>query len=230
TIDASGKVSYIDTSSWAKTERDPLWTANWSSIGNNYLIRKTSTGITNSIIYDTGTNVGIGTTSPGAKLDVQGGDLRVSGNIYWNNGKGMLVTDQGSSIEIGDSLTSGVVPYIDFHYGVESSQDYNVRIQNAGNNRLDIITASSGTVLTINTDKVGIGTTSPSYKLEVAGDIGINNIIPRANNTYSLGSSSNMWKNIYVTRVCLNSDCTAGIYWNGTALIIEAQQIYIRTG
>jgi len=38
----------------------------------NYITKWTgTTSIGNSIIYDTGTNVGIGTTSPGGKLDIQ---------------------------------------------------------------------------------------------------------------------------------------------------------------
>jgi hypothetical protein len=110
-----------------------------------------------------GGNVGIGTTGPQAKLDVQGGDIRTSGELYWNNGKGILSTDQTASIELGDSTAFGTVPYIDFHYGVGSSQDYNVRIQNDANGRLKLDAAT----LYI-TGNVGIGTTAPAYKLDVA--------------------------------------------------------------
>jgi hypothetical protein len=43
----------------------------------NYIAKWTdSTSLGNSIIYDNGTNVGIGTTAPGAKLDVVGGYIR----------------------------------------------------------------------------------------------------------------------------------------------------------
>lgn len=61
-----------------------------------------------------------------------GGDERMrigaNGNIGW--GASNLSQDQGGAIELGNSLGSGNVPYIDFHYGVGFDQDYNVRIIN----------------------------------------------------------------------------------------------------
>ena len=74
-------------------------------------------------------NVGIGTTSPGNKLDIEGGSLQV--------GTSSLNTDQGGSLELGDSLSSGKVPYIDFHYGKGAAQDYNVRIWNSADKVLE---------------------------------------------------------------------------------------------
>ena len=47
----------------------------------------------------------------------------------------------------------------------------------------------------------GIGTNNPVYKLEVVGDIADNDIYPRANNTYNLGSSSIRWKRLYLSGV-----------------------------
>lgn len=66
---------------------------------------------------------------------------------------------------------------------------------------------------------------------EVGNNLAVNgNIYPTVNNTYSLGISSSIWANIYVTQVCLNPTCTAVVYWNGSALIIEAPQVYIISG
>ncbi|MEM5816107.1 MAG: hypothetical protein QXL14_03615, partial [Candidatus Aenigmatarchaeota archaeon] len=113
-------------------------------------------------------SVGIGTTSPSQKLDVQGGNIKTSGGIYWNNGKSVLSTDQGGSIELGDGLTIGQAPYIDFHYGVGSAQDYNVRIQNDADGRLKL--AASTVYITGN---VGIGTPTPAVSLAVMGNVGI---------------------------------------------------------
>jgi len=51
-----------------------------------------------------------------------------------------------------------------------SYQDYNVRLMNSGNNRFDIITASNGTVFSVNGSNVGIGTTdTKGYTLAVNG-------------------------------------------------------------
>src|SRR2546423_669842 len=52
------------------------------------------------------------------------------GGLYWASS--FLSPDQGGSIELGNSLGRGSVPFIDFHYGIGSDQDYNARIINDG--------------------------------------------------------------------------------------------------
>jgi Chaperone of endosialidase len=91
-------------------------------------------GFTSALIIKKNTgNVGIGTTSPGAKLDISGGDIR------WGNNS-RLQTDQGGSIELGgDNSTPGSgIPYIDFHFA-GLTQDYNTRIINDANGRLSLV-------------------------------------------------------------------------------------------
>ena len=73
--------------------------------------------------------VGIGTTTPSEKLEV-------NGNIKW--GSSTLSTDQKGSIELGDSTSSGNSPYIDFHYGKGATQDYNVRLMNDADGQLKL--------------------------------------------------------------------------------------------
>jgi hypothetical protein len=51
-------------------------------------------------------------------------------------------------MELGNSAVSGDVPYIDFHYGTGSAQDYNVRLINNANDSFQIV--SSGGALTLN--------------------------------------------------------------------------------
>jgi len=52
------------------------WTASNLGGTNNYIVKYSSaTNITNSIIYDSGTNVGISTASPSQKLHVTGGNI-----------------------------------------------------------------------------------------------------------------------------------------------------------
>jgi hypothetical protein len=65
----------------------------------NYVAKFTgTTTLGNSIIYDTGTNVGIGTTNPGEKLEVSG-NIKLSGYI---NVAGSYIRKVGGSIVISD--------------------------------------------------------------------------------------------------------------------------------
>ena len=65
-----GQVGSINTSGVVTAA-----TANFTNLTANYLPKQTASGLANSIIYDNGTNVGIGVTSPAEKLDI-------AGNIY----------------------------------------------------------------------------------------------------------------------------------------------------
>jgi hypothetical protein len=61
------------------------------------------------------------------------GYFSVSG-LYWASSQ--LSPDQGGSIELGNSLGNGTVPFIDFHYGLGVDQDHNVRLINNANGQL----------------------------------------------------------------------------------------------
>jgi hypothetical protein len=103
----------------------------------NYVPKFTSANaIGNSLIFDNGTNVGIGTTSPAAKLDVVG-KFRVTDDIILAQTNGRIDYDNG---------VTGALRF----YSTSTSTE-RMRITSTGN--------------------VGIGTTSPSFKLDVVGNI-----------------------------------------------------------
>lgn len=89
---------------------------------NNYLTKWSNSGttITNSLIYDSGTNIGIGTSSPTSKLHVSGTlgatALSVDGNINIQNGGAGTNTINGN-INYLTAVNNKFYGYIDFANG-----------------------------------------------------------------------------------------------------------------
>jgi len=124
-------------------------------LGYNRATSKTWLGI--------GSNVGIGTTSPSQKLDVQGGNIEVNG------------VDSYSKVFLSATgLTSG---------RIELGQDSDLGYLNTTNANVDFQIRNQGNSLMHldSTGKVGIGTTTPQHKLEVF-EVG---------NSLSIGDNSN---------------------------------------
>ena len=140
---------------------------------NSSAVRTTgaeNTNIANRMRIDSSGNVGIGTTAPGRKLTVQGssGDnlpLRIIGGSGTNHG----------SMEFQDPNTTA---------------DYKVTI---GSKADDFYIQAGGTekVRVLANGNVGIGTTSPTQKLQVAGTISSGAII---SSTGTVGTSPNTFK------------------------------------
>jgi hypothetical protein len=106
-------------------------------------------------------NVGIGTTSPSAKLDVSGGDIRLATNATYYRS----VTSGGTSVRML-GINAGNVAYI----GPIDSGPTDA-IFNASSTSTVAAFYTSGTerMRITSTGDVGIGTSSPGYKLDVVG-------------------------------------------------------------
>jgi len=130
------------------------------------------TSASERVRIDTAGNVGIGTSSPSQKLDVNGVS-RLADSIY---GVG--------SIELGSQGTGDRVAYLDFHSsGTPGAIDNSARIiRNAGVNgslsieqtgtgSIDFVNGGSQRLTITSAGNVGIGTSSPYSKLDVYSTI-----------------------------------------------------------
>jgi len=90
------------SSAWSNATSAQLAAAFGSQFTTNYMIKGSASGlVVSSLVFDNGTNVGIGQASPGAKLDV-GGNIRLSAaspNIEFNNGGGMVYSTIGNTLQ-----------------------------------------------------------------------------------------------------------------------------------
>jgi hypothetical protein len=142
-------------------------------------------------------NVGIGITSPVAKLDIYDA---TSSNFYLRTGGAGAnwITSTGNS-QIGT--------YTNTPFVLKSNDTARIQIQADGN--------------------VGIGTTSPDYKLQVSGTIA-----PEGNEVNNLGSSTNRFNQLFtkliydinngrgLTNQVLTSTGSSGIAWADASTVI----------
>ncbi len=97
-------------------------------------------------------NVGIGTNSPGAKLDVNG-NVKVAGGIYMGNGPAIYGNNNAGVAELCFWPRSSNGTYLNF-----------------GSNGFYIRNNVSSNIMTLfDNGNVGIGTSMPGYKLDVTG-------------------------------------------------------------
>ena len=96
-----------------------------------------------------------------------------------------------------DSLTTGANNII-IGYDVEAPSNTASGQLNIGN--LIFGTGIDGTGTTLSSGNIGIGTTTPTTKLTVAGVI-----TPDANNTYSLGNSTYRWSEVFASNGVINT-------------------------
>jgi len=126
----------------------------------------------------TGSQVGIGATTPGGRLDVVG----VSGSV-------LLVTDDMSGSLFSVNNVSGLPIF-------EVFSDNTLVL--GGFNSSDLVISGS---------RVGIGTTATGDKLAVNGSMSVTgSILPGQDVAYNLGSSTRRWANIFTGDLHLQNE------------------------
>ena len=172
-----------------------------TSLSSGYLLKGNGTSaVSASVVYDNGTNVGIGTAAPGTKLDVIG-TVRSTGFVA--NGT-TIYSPQTAMVNSSADATGGYYIFYKGRAGGTTSQSgdtlgtllwYGYDSSNAAVATSSILTiqtgaASAGTVPTAlvfanvgniecmridNSGNVGIGTSSPTQKLTVSGAVNADN-------------------------------------------------------
>jgi hypothetical protein len=189
----------------------------------NFVSKFTSTGSTlgNSLIYDNGTNVGIGTTSPSEKLHVVGSvliegsstKLKVKGSGGYDTANitmGNAAKADSFSIDTrndpGDNKTT---------LSFDSYLTTGTSTITLGDNYVNLGTAGSTRLVINSSGNVGIGMTSPSQKLHVSGNARVTGAYYDSNN--SAGTSGQVLSSTVTGTDWVSLSEISGVDGTGTA-------------
>ena len=163
-------------------------------IARNGLIALNNTTITGSFTVGAFTSsfagpVGIGTTTPSATLDVNGYQVFSSGGIYATSAGTTALTSELNYFVHRRLISSGVMGFKIFAGSDSSFWRYDagtgdVEFGNIQPYPLKFYTNNTEKLRILSNGNVGIGTTSPSYLLDVSGSARVQSTFTVGNNTW----------------------------------------------
>lgn len=161
--------------------------------GSNTQVQYNSSGSlagSANFVFD-GTNVGIGTSSPGRKLEV-------SGAIAATSGSNQVVLDTDGNIEIA---RSGGSAYIDLKDSI--AEDWDCRIQSIGTTSPSLWIGVNGAerMRIDSSGNVGVGTSSPGARLAINGGTGTSQTRFEVSTTQVQEVSTNAAQSAYADRL-----------------------------
>ena len=170
--------SYALTASFALNASGGGGGSGTVSGSTNYISKFTSgSAIGNSVIYETGSNIGIGTINPNAKLNINSSGSLVSGSVVFS-----VEGTQGSLFSVDDSLSGSLMSVNDIS-GLPILEVFS-------DDRLVVGTYNSN-ALVVTGSRVGIGISNPIAKLQVSGNISGSSFTSSVSNGVGfLGTSS----------------------------------------
>jgi hypothetical protein len=172
-LDSDGKLrtDEIDSRVWGTSLVDGNGTSNYLSKWSD------SDTLTSGIIYDDGTNVGIGTPSPATKLHIKSDTNSSYGNLFIEDTTSMAAGVGGSIVFGGAYTTAGATA----RYGIISAIKENSTSSDSKSAMVfytnDAVGAFMEERMRITSGgNVGIATANPNYKLDVNGTFSANSI------------------------------------------------------
>lgn len=191
-----------------------------TGLTTNYVTKASSaTAITNSLIFDNGTNVGIGSASPTQKLDVNG---TIKATAFSGNATtASALAANGTNCNAGEAAQ-----------GVDASGNAESCFAPGG-------WSTDNSTKTYTTYNVGIGTSTPDYNLDVAGSVIVDDNIYASKFISTLTTDRSVYGSTakigfanfgaYTTSV-VGINATTQAVVNGSAVLAVDGDIYTTSG